>query len=224
MNQFLELPEEMIVIILSYVEIIDIVNLAMVNKHFTVAQDEYIHNTINKYNTLEYYPQEDYLFTTYFRGKSYTNSADYYMARKLEKGTDIPFTLSNEELILCHFKIDIFSHGPALVLVTMNGHYMYSVYEFRLEVDQDDEYTPDYWGWDGNDVGIYVLQDKDTFNCLNKIKISKNMYDLWDDKSQYKTGKVKYTESDKNAKRNLDNIVRRMIVKNKYDSFNYVTI
>jgi len=211
MDLFSELPIELYGIILSYVHIKDLINLSMSSNHFNnqigKSLDEYVYGTINKNNTLDNHPQKDNMFVTYFRGKSYGGT---------KKGIDVGFTLRDEELIIYHSWVNIIGHGPYLIIITINRHFMYTVYEFYKEVDQDGEYTPDYYGWDWSDTNVYVLKYKCVFNHINEIKLNELTYCEWYDYSEI--------ENHCTPENYLNQKIYQSIISNNYNPHNCVKI
>jgi hypothetical protein len=113
------------------------------------------------------------LFRIYHRGKSYTNSD--YCGRMWDQVTpDEPFELRDQEYVLYCSTLKLTSYDLGTIIITINRHFDYIVYEFAREVNPEDEYTPDYYGWDGDDIGKSILVHKIPYDNIKNMNIRSN--------------------------------------------------
>lgn len=153
----LHLPCEIIGEILKFLCVKDIKYLSFCNTilYNNIAEifDEYVY-TLAKRNSIKC---NSLLFRIYNRGKSCNNDIR----------DDVLFEFKDDEFILFCLKFNPEYYGPMIVTIDRNCKYM--VYDFTEEVDTIGEYTPDYWGWDDDDINKKVLRQQTQYCDYGKI-------------------------------------------------------
>lgn len=156
----------------------DIIGLSRLSCYFhqiiSEEFDECVHSLAqtNKINSLGLeYSKTFYL--KYNRGKSYPIGEFRSNSKFPELGNqDVPFYLSDGEYILYFSDMKLSEYDPGSIIVTINRLLQYTVYQFKQEVDPEQEYTPDYHGWDDSDINIIVVEEKQKYSNINEIRVA----------------------------------------------------
>jgi hypothetical protein len=162
--------EDVMVIILGYVSIKDLFNVKIVNMNLndiiSNQLDEIIYVIASRHINTFFENNKSNLFNKYYRGKSY----DTYNSNKL---IDIPFLISKTTYVLCCFHVKANCDAVGIAMLTININLNYSIYIFQPEVIRNEEYTPDYYGWDGDDVNVLILVEQTSVPSIAKIRNNK---------------------------------------------------
>lgn len=161
-DEVLDLPSEITFIILKGVILRDLMMMKEVCKYLYRLVDsnidELVHTTSYDRYSEEYKFDGDNLFTMYERGKSYGPKAN----------KDQKFQMRESSHILIWYKHSC-DEENALVMVTVDINLVHTVMYFRPEVLPIQEYTPDYYGWDDNDLGIMVLDREEVLSGFKEL-------------------------------------------------------
>lgn len=168
-----EFPFELLSNILKFTSVKDILNFNSISNHFNNFLKDDINDIIYDMNSNtdkegRKYLKENSLYDVYYRGKSY----DEYDSNR----SDEKFELSKYSHILFFTEIKQKTYGPGCIIVTLNSNLKYTLYYFIQEVDTDMEYTPDYYGWDKNDINILVKSKSFEYDNINSINIPKECF------------------------------------------------
>jgi hypothetical protein len=167
-------PIEIYIEILKYVNVKDIIAFSLVSKahHKILSNDissiiyEMLNNNVD--SMCRKYVNSNLFYIDYHRGKSYP---DYDSSNK-----DILFELGDLEHILFHEEIKAYTGKADYLIVTLDVNLNYNVYCFSPEVDFDAEYTPEYHGWDNDDIDIMVLIESYKYDNIKSINIPEGSF------------------------------------------------
>lgn len=153
----------------SIIENLTIKQLVFLSKTSTFFQekiisnfDEYVYFISSNNRCINALSNENTLYYFYVRGKSYCRNDT----------PDVFFCLRDEEYVLYRSEIKLNCYGPGMIIATINRNLSYTLYEFCQEVDGNEEYTPDYYGWDENDFGKLILRNATRYNHIKDIMLT----------------------------------------------------
>jgi hypothetical protein len=144
------IPQELHIKIASSLSYKDMIMFKSTSKYFNdiIFPEEILYDVLPFGKILN-----NNLYSKYYRGKSYGY-----------KGDDVKFTISSNEKILYQHETYSSYH-----IITLNSCYNFILYEFNQEVD-DDEYTPEYYGYDQDDEDMFVLLSTVQYNTLDDLE------------------------------------------------------
>lgn len=157
------LPHEMYIHILKFTSIKDVFNVVGTSTYLNTMLKNDISDIIYEMDSLFVPPINYYL--EYQRGKSYDDHD--------ENIKDEIFVLNSFDHIIYHQKFLQYDNY-AEIIITLNSNMLYTVYSFCDEVGKY-EGTPDYYGYDDDDLDVVVLHKKQQYNDLRNIDIDDNL-------------------------------------------------